>query len=554
MTVLKNVGIWIEGIDIAGVSNSVGLPVTAATPESTTFKNDGWMDHEAGGLKSSAISYAGYVPLSDIDREMFESLATKGISTIAPIGNAPGNVAYVVPYVESEFAQSGAIGELLAFTFSAAGDNAPYRAQVFDVREGIAAAVTTPRRQLGAIPSGQTLHLWTHVAHNAGILEIDLFSAASAVGGTVALQARRSSIAGTGLYVLSVDGPVTDEYWEMVYTPTGATPDFDISAATFFAAQNFVAVPLTPPITAADAGHGDGQGRSERGRHAERAGNQHRRREPRPQLPCLHEHVRADMAAGEPERSHVDRARQRPDEPEPDRRMDEVRKHHQQGRCCGQRLGVRPVTDVRCAGYDRDGIMRVLVACEFSGIVRDAFIEEGHDAISCDLLPSERSGPHIQSDVRPLLKEPWDMVIAHPPCQFLTNARSLPDLEHMGPAIDFFVECLKANAPKVAVENPTMFKIARRFVGEPAMVVEPFHFGDPYKKRTCFWLKGLTPLMASYSGAERQDITSWVEAGSAYRAKRRRKTNHFPRKDRTHRNAEFFPGMAVAMAQQWGGV
>ena len=248
-TVLKNVGIWIEGIDIAGVSNSVGLPVTAATPESTTFKNDGWMDHEAGGLKSSAISYAGYVPLSDIDREMFESLATKGISTIAPIGNAPGNVAYVVPYVESEFAQSGSIGELLAFTFSAAGDNAPYRAQVFDVREGIAAAVTTPRRQLGAIPSGQTLHLWTHVAHNAGILEIDLFSAASAVGGTVALQARRSSIAGTGLYVLSVDGPVTDQYWEMVYTPTGATPDFDVSAATFFAAQNFVAVPLTPPIT-----------------------------------------------------------------------------------------------------------------------------------------------------------------------------------------------------------------------------------------------------------------------------------------------------------------
>ena len=248
-TVLKDVGIWIEGIDIAGVSNSVGFNATATTPESTTFKNEGWMDHEAGGIKSSALSYAGYVPLGEIDKEMFESLATKGISTIAPIGNAFGNVAYVVPYVESEFAQSGSIGELLAFTFAAAGDNAPYRAQVFDVREGIAASATTARRQLGAIPSGQTLHLWTHVAHNAGMLEIDLFSAAAAAGGVVALQARRSSIAGTGLYVLSVDGPVTDEYWEMVYTPTGTTPDFDVSAATFFAAQNFVAIPITPPIT-----------------------------------------------------------------------------------------------------------------------------------------------------------------------------------------------------------------------------------------------------------------------------------------------------------------
>ena len=249
MTVLKNVGIWIEGLDVAGVSNSVGINASAATPESTTFKNDGWMDHEGGGIKSSALSLAGFVRLNEIDMEMFNSLATKGVSTIAPVGVAGGEVAYVVPFVESAFAQSGSIGELLAFTFAAVGDNAPYRAQVFDVREGIAAAATTARRQLGAIPSGQSLHLWVHVARNAGTLEIDLFSADAATGGTLTLQAKRSSITDTGLFVLTVDGPVTDEYWEMVYTPTGTTPDFDLSAATFFAAQNFVAIPITPPIT-----------------------------------------------------------------------------------------------------------------------------------------------------------------------------------------------------------------------------------------------------------------------------------------------------------------
>ena len=100
--------------------------------------------------------------------------------------------------------------------------------------------------------------------------------------------------------------------------------------------------------------------------------------------------------------------------------------------------------------------MRVLVACEFSGIVRDAFIAEGHDAVSCDLLPTERPGPHIQGDVRPLLRQRWDLVIAHPPCTYLTNARpSLWGGPETGEAIAFFQECLAANAPLVAVENPT---------------------------------------------------------------------------------------------------
>ena len=229
-TVLKNVGIWIEGIDIAGVSNSVGLPVTAATPESTTFKNDGWMDHEAGGLKSSAISYAGYVPLSEIDMEMFESLATKGISTIAPIGNAPGNVAYVVPYVESEFAQSGSIGELLAFTFAAAGDNAPSRAQVFDVREGVGADVSSSRRQIGAVGAAETIRVWVHVTRRAGTLEIVLGSA-NTQSSAVTDRVTESGITATGLYILELDGAESDDWWRLEYNLSGGSPDFDIAAA-----------------------------------------------------------------------------------------------------------------------------------------------------------------------------------------------------------------------------------------------------------------------------------------------------------------------------------
>ena len=110
--------------------------------------------------------------------------------------------------------------------------------------------------------------------------------------------------------------------------------------------------------------------------------------------------------------------------------------------------------------------MKVLVACEFSGIVRDAFIAKGHDAVSCDLLPTERPGPHIQGDVRELLREPWDLVIAHPPCTYITNAgvRHLHTDPERWPrlieGVQFFKECLQANAPRAAIENPIPHKYA----------------------------------------------------------------------------------------------
>ena len=115
--------------------------------------------------------------------------------------------------------------------------------------------------------------------------------------------------------------------------------------------------------------------------------------------------------------------------------------------------------------------MRVLVACEFSGIVRDAFRSRGADAVSCDLLPTEKPGPHVQDDVLPLLRECWDLVIAHPPCTYLANSgvswlhRRPGRWRLMREAAEFFVACLDANAPKVAVENPTMHRYGREIVG-----------------------------------------------------------------------------------------
>ena len=195
--------------------------------------------------------------------------------------------------------------------------------------------------------------------------------------------------------------------------------------------------------------------------------------------------------------------------------------------------------------------MRVLVACEYSGVVRDAFRARGHDAISCDLRPTLQGGPHAQGDVRAVLRHPWDLVIAHPPCTYMTNARAVPDYSHLMSAIEFFVACQQANAPMVCVENPTTFKVARQVIGEPSDVIQPYEFGEPYRKRTCLWLKGLPPLLKQFSGAERGSVMSWVDSGSGYHSKRVQFTGG-ERKHRAANRTLFFPGIARAMAEQWG--
>jgi len=186
--------------------------------------------------------------------------------------------------------------------------------------------------------------------------------------------------------------------------------------------------------------------------------------------------------------------------------------------------------------------MRVLVACEFSGIVRDAFIAKGHDAVSCDLLPSERPGPHIQGDVLEILDDGWDMMIAHPPCTRLCNSgvrwleeRNLwDDLED---SATFFWHLLNAKIPKIAIENPIPHKYAVMLIGRKYdQIIQPWQFGHGETKATCLWLKALPNLKPT-------NITEGREA---------RIHKMSPGKDRGRLRSTTYQGIADAMAEQWG--
>lgn len=192
--------------------------------------------------------------------------------------------------------------------------------------------------------------------------------------------------------------------------------------------------------------------------------------------------------------------------------------------------------------------MRVLVACECSGRVRNAFLAKGHDAWSCDLMSGRdpTHGRHIQGDVTPLLAERWDLVIAHPPCTFLTNAgvrwlkenpKRWRDME-AGAAL--FLACLNANAPKVCVENPIMHGHAMRIIGERhAQVIQPWMFGHPETKATCLWLKGL-PLLKPTLVVDGRD------------ARIHRMTPMGVKGMRGWLRSITYQGIADAMAEQWG--
>ena len=203
--------------------------------------------------------------------------------------------------------------------------------------------------------------------------------------------------------------------------------------------------------------------------------------------------------------------------------------------------------------------MTILIAFERSGIVRDAFIELGYDAVSCDLAPTERPGPHIQGDARPLLREPWDLVIAHPPCNYLTlytwTFKNQDKVAHWwrdyGRGLRLFIECLRANAPLVAVENPPMMHPpARHIIGPPDQSTDFSHFDCPYRKRVGLWLKGLPPLL---EGMRRPDAQHLVKDRSA---KFRRENSPKPSNRGAFRyssdRSRFQPEMARAMALQWG--
>lgn len=195
--------------------------------------------------------------------------------------------------------------------------------------------------------------------------------------------------------------------------------------------------------------------------------------------------------------------------------------------------------------------MKVLIACEFSGKVRDAFLLRGHDAWSCDLLPTEKSGQHIRGDVLDILDDGWDLMIAHPPCTYLANS----GVQHlhkdpsrwgkMREGRDFFLKLFNTNIPKIVIENPVPHHYAE--LPKYNQIIHPWWFGEEAQKRTCLWVKGL-PLLVP---------TNIVEKGERYIGKNGKPNGSKwyqlpPSEERWKLRSITFQGIANAMAEQWG--
>lgn len=183
--------------------------------------------------------------------------------------------------------------------------------------------------------------------------------------------------------------------------------------------------------------------------------------------------------------------------------------------------------------------MRVLIACEFSGTVRDAFIAAGHDAVSCDLLPTEKPGPHYQGDVLDIIGDGWDMMIAHPPCTHLavSGARWFPHKQkEQAAALEFVRALLDAPIKHIALENPVSIISSR--IRKPDQVIQPWQFGHGETKATCLWLKNLPPLVPTSIVPGREPRIHLMPPGP----------------DRWKKRSETYQGIANAMAAQWGSV
>ena len=185
------------------------------------------------------------------------------------------------------------------------------------------------------------------------------------------------------------------------------------------------------------------------------------------------------------------------------------------------------------------GQMKVLIACEYSGRVRDAFIQAGHEAMSCDLLPTDSPGPHYQGDVRDVLLDMWDLMIAHPPCTHLSvsGARHFAAKKASGvqdQALDFVRLLIAAPIPRKCIENPISIISSR--IRKPDQIVQPWMFGHGETKATCLWLENLPPLQAT-------NIVSGREA-KCHRLP--------PSADRWKLRSTTYAGIAQAMAMQWG--
>jgi hypothetical protein len=192
--------------------------------------------------------------------------------------------------------------------------------------------------------------------------------------------------------------------------------------------------------------------------------------------------------------------------------------------------------------------MRVLIACEYSGTVRDAYIKQGHDAMSCDLLPTDSEGPHYQGNVFDVINDGWDLMIAHPPCTYLSvsgmhwTSRGLRDPQLTEDALEFVRQLMDAPINKIAIENPVSVISSR--IRKPDQIVQPWWFGDDASKKTCLWLKNLPNLTP----------TNMLQGDSKTRRANQTETGQNklpPSKDRWKIRSKTYPGIAHAMSTQW---
>jgi len=203
--------------------------------------------------------------------------------------------------------------------------------------------------------------------------------------------------------------------------------------------------------------------------------------------------------------------------------------------------------------------LKILIACEFSGTVRDAFIREGHDAMSCDLEPTESVGPHYQGDVMDIINNGWDMMIAFPPCTHLavSGAKHFAKKRADGrqqQGIDFFLKIINANIPKIAVENP--IGIMSTIYKKPTQIIQPWQFGHEAQKTTCLWLKNLPVLQHTklvdkgifYVTPTGKKMPSWMSDPVDANGKKLAYGSDAIKKIRN----KTFQGIADAMATQWG--
>ncbi|HEA68312.1 MAG TPA: hypothetical protein ENI07_16055 [Desulfobacterales bacterium] len=204
--------------------------------------------------------------------------------------------------------------------------------------------------------------------------------------------------------------------------------------------------------------------------------------------------------------------------------------------------------------------MKILIACEYSGIVRDAFIARGHDAMSCDLLPTESPGPHYQGDVFNIINDGWDMMIGFPPCTFITYAGTRHwdnpgRLENRLEALQFFAQLWLAPVDKICLENPR--GCASPVIAKYSQLINPYYFGDSFSKPTCLWLKKLPLLQHSetdtlFEQRTHVDKGEFVEFVTNKGTIKKEAKWYRELGGNSHARSKTFPGIADAMAEQWG--